>query len=302
MRMELAWGYLRRWWLKRFRRRYVERMATLRRGEQNACPHDVLDPRDVKFYRNQGGFCWEPADDPFAWRDRLPFVRVGLAELLILGGVNLLVAVLLAVVYWPVCWVPVLLALFIAWFFRDPRRTIPAEPGQVVAPADGKVVQVERLEHDPYIGGPAVQIGIFLSVFNVHVNRSPMAARVIGLTYQRGKFLNALRSVSARENEQMIVRLEEEASPHRRLIVRQIAGAIARRIVCWIAPGESLDRGERLGMIKLGSRTELVLPDEPDLTIRVRCGDHVRAGATVMARYQSAGGPSSDHTDEGQAD
>jgi phosphatidylserine decarboxylase len=295
MRLELTWGRFRRWYLKRFRRRYVERIAEVRRGGQNACPHEVLDPRDVKFFRNQDGFSWNPEDDPFAWRDRLPVVRVGLAELIVLGGTCLVLTAGLATAYWPACWVPALLGLFILWFFRDPRRNVPAEPGQIVAPADGKVVQVENLPHDAYIGGPAIQIGIFLSVFNVHVNRSPSAARVIGLTYQRGKFLNALRSVSARENEQMIVRLEDDHFPHRRFIVRQIAGAIARRIVCWIAPGESLERGERFGMIKLGSRTELVMPDDPTLTLLVSPGDHVRAGSTVMARYEDTRQLREDH-------
>jgi phosphatidylserine decarboxylase len=252
----------------------------------------VLDPRDVKFYRNQGGYHWDPADDPFAWRDRLPVVRAGLAELLLLGGSFLVLTLIAAWLYWPVSFVPAALGLFVVSFFRNPRRAIPGEPGLMVAPADGKVVAIEDLPHDDYIGGRAVLIGIFLSVFNVHINRSPAAARVIGLTYRRGKFLNALRAASAQENEQMIVRLEENERPHRRMIVRQIAGAIARRIVCWVAPGEDLERGGQFGMIKLGSRTELVLPWEASLQIRVRVGDHVRAGSTVLAQYQTGGAQS----------
>ncbi|MCU0875420.1 MAG: phosphatidylserine decarboxylase family protein [Pirellulaceae bacterium] len=287
MRIELAWGRLRRAYLRMFRRGYLRRMEALRRGEVNRCPHAVLDPRDAKFFRNQGGFYWTRADDPFAWRDRLPVVRVGLAELLLLSGTCFALAFIAALVYWPVSFVPAALGLFVISFFRNPRRVIPDAPGQVVAPADGKVVAIEDLPHDDYVGGRAVLIGIFLSVFNVHVNRSPVAARVIGLTYRRGKFLNALRAASAQENEQLAVRLEETAFPHRRLIVRQIAGAIARRIVCWVAPGEELDRGEQFGMIKLGSRTELVLPWEPGLQVRVSVGDQVRAGSSVMAQYGS---------------
>jgi len=270
-----------------FRRGYLRRMEAFRRGEVNRCPHAVLDPRDAKFFRNQGGYYWTRADDPFVWRDRLPVVRVGLAELLLLSGSCFALALIAALVYWPVSFVPAALGLFVISFFRNPRRVIPDAPGQVVAPADGKVVTIEELPHDDYVGGRAVLIGIFLSVFNVHVNRSPVAARVVGLTYRRGKFLNALRAASAQENEQMAVRLEENAFPHRRLIVRQIAGAIARRIVCWVAPGEELDRGEQFGMIKLGSRTELVLPWEPGLQVRVAVGDHVRAGSSVMAQYGS---------------
>ena len=287
MRIELGWGRLRRVYLRLFRPSYLRRMEALRRGEVNRCPHAVLDPRDTKFFRNQGGFYWTREDDPFAWRDRLPVARAGLAELFLLAGGCFALALIAALVYWPVSFVPAALGLFVISFFRNPRRVIPDAPGQIVAPADGKVVAIEELPHDDYVGGRAVLIGIFLSVFNVHINRSPVAARVIGLTYRRGKFLNALRAASAQENEQMAVRLEENAFPHRRLIVRQIAGAIARRIVCWVAPGEELERGEQFGMIKLGSRTELVLPWEPGLQVRVAVGDHVRAGSSVMAQYGS---------------
>lgn len=287
MSLELAWGRVRRGYLRLFRRGYLRRMEARRQGEENRCPHAVLDPRDVKFYRNQGGYRWDSADDPFAWRDRLPVARVGLAELILLGGGGLGVALVAALFSWPLAVAPAILGLFVISFFRNPARRIPHAPGQVVSPADGKVVTIEEVPHDDFVGGRAVLIGIFLSVFNVHMNRSPLAARVIGLTYRRGKFLNALRPSSARENEQVAIRLEENAAPHRRLIVRQIAGAIARRIVCWSAPGDDLERGEVFGMIKLGSRTELVLPWEPNLQLRVAVGDRVRAGSSVMAEYGS---------------
>ncbi len=189
--------------------------------------------------------------------------------------------------YWPLA-IPLLgLAFFFIWFFRDPARSIPRGPGLVVSPADGKVVALDRIEYDPFVGGPAVVIGIFLSVFNVHINRSPAKCRVVGLTYQPGKFLNALRPISALENERMIVRLEGEEKPYRRYVVRQIAGALARRIVCRVRPGDQLARGERFGMIKLGSRTELVLPAEDEnLAIKVTLGQKVKAGSSVLAVYQ----------------
>jgi len=285
MRIELGWGRLRRGYLKTFRLSYLRRMAETRRGDPEGCPHEVLDPRDVKFHRNRIDCSWDPADDPFTWRDRVPLARAGLAELIIMGGMCLVLTILAAWLYWPASFVPAAIGLFFVWFFRDPRRVVPQDEGFVVSPADGKVVEIEEIPHDDYVGGPAVKIGIFLSVFNVHINRSPIAARVIGLTYRRGKFLNAMRPESAKENEQMAVRLEEKAPPHRRMIVRQITGAIARRIVCWISPGEDLERGAQFGMIKLGSRTELVLPREPGLVIDVRVGNHVRAGKSVMARY-----------------
>ena len=139
----------------------------------------------------------------------------------------------------------------------------------MIAPADGRVVAIEEI-YDEFVQGPAVAIDIFLSVFNVHVNRLPCDARVIGLSYRPGRFTNALRPAASRENEQLEIRLEETAAPHRPLIVRQIAGAIARRIVCWLAPGDTAQRGEALGMIKLGSRTELVLPREPGLEIHAQ--------------------------------
>jgi phosphatidylserine decarboxylase len=174
----------------------------------------------------------------------------------------------------------------VVWFFRDPPRRVPQEAGRVVSPADGKIAEIVRLEHDPFIGGPAVRIGIFLSIFNVHLNRAPGRSRVIALRYQPGKFLNALDPASAIHNENMWIGLEEEDPPHRRMVVRQIAGAIARRIVCALRPGDVLERGERLGMIKLGSRTELILPEEAALRVAVVVGEKVQAGSSVLAIYE----------------
>jgi phosphatidylserine decarboxylase len=298
IQLELAWGRLRRWYLKTLRPRYLARMLQTRLGDFNPCPHQVLDPRDLKFYRNQGGYSWPPEDDPFVWRDRLPFARVGLAELIVIGGGTLVLAVLLFAI---ASWIPpgsfrvVLCVLgagllvvsgLVFWFFRNPRREVPDVAGVVVAPADGKVVAIEEVASDEFVGGRAIQIGIFLSIFNVHINRSPIRARVIGLRYRPGKMLNALRPESARENEQLAVRIEEEASPHRRMVVRQITGQFARRIVCWLKPGDVVDAGEQFGMIKLGSRTELVLPCETGLEITVKVGEKILAGSTIVARYR----------------
>lgn len=285
MRIELAWGGLRRRYLKLFRRGYVRRMAELRHGDPTGCPHEVLDPRDLKFHRNQTSCGWAPENDPFRWRENLPFARVGLAELILLCTAALAATAVLAVVYWPVAWVPLILALFVVWFFRNPRRQIPHGPGVVVSPADGRIAAIEERESDEFVEGPVTVIGIFLSVFNVHINRASLPARVIGLQYRRGKFLNALRPESARENEQLSVWFEETVQPYRRIVVRQIAGAIARRIVCWLKPGDQLEAGEQFGMIKFGSRTELVLPREPGLRIEVKLGQKVAAGKTVLAHF-----------------
>ena len=179
-----------------------------------------------------------------------------------------------------------MIGLLVIWFFRDPDREVPQAEGLVVSPADGKVVTITEIEHDEFIGGPAVEIGIFLSIFSVHLNRVPVESRIIGLVYKPGKCLNALRPESARENEHLAIRLEENAAPFRRMVVRQITGAIARRIVCWLKPGDELARGERLGMIKFGSRTDLVLPREEGLEIKTKVGDKVHAGSSVMAVYQ----------------
>jgi phosphatidylserine decarboxylase len=272
-------------------------MAELRRGDCQGAPWEILDPRDVKFCRNRCTCRWDPADDPFAWRDRLRFARWGLAELQLIGWPLLALTILFAYGAWYRGSVPalvpglataVVLGLVVC-FFRDPPRRIPEGPGLVVSPADGKIAEVTRLEHDDYLGGPAVKIGIFLSIFNVHLNRAPVAARVIELRYTPGEFLSALRPECLERNEAMWIGLEEESPPHRRMVVRQIAGQYARRIVCALRPGEVVGRGEKIGMIKLGSRTELIVPDEPGLAIEVRVGDRVKAGSTILARYQATG-------------
>jgi phosphatidylserine decarboxylase len=314
MRLELAWGYVRRWMLKRFRPAYVARMHALRHGSDCGYPHEILDPRDLKFYQHRPGYYWLPEHDDFQWRNHLPWARVGLAEVLLLGGGLALLTVLVGLLFgksfthemldaWrrreltvlvgllfglSIALLPATGAALVLWFFRNPRRQIPTEDGVVVAPADGRIKAIHSLAYDPFLGGPAIEIDIFLSVFNVHLNRAPVDARVIGLTYRPGKFLNALRPAAARENEQMIIRMEELNPPHRRFVVRQIAGAIARRIVCQVGPGQTLSRGQVLGMIKLGSRTQIVLPATADLALQVQVGQRVLAGATVLARYGNA--------------
>ncbi len=299
-KLELAWGHWRRFWLKTFRPGYVRRMAATRKGSVNGCPHEVIDPRDVKFFRNQPGYFWEPADDPFSWRDKIPFARVGLAELLvfstILFGPAIAIAIGLAsqaaeialpfqLLGWLVAATLAVLGLHVVWFFRSPSRRIPTEVGSIVAPADGKIVAIDEIQDDEFVEGPAVRIGIFLSIYSVHINRAPVKGRVIGVRYTPGKYLNALRPESARENERLAVRIQEAVAPYRRYVVTQITGAIARRIVCWLKPGDELARGEQFGMIKLGSRTELVLPRDRGLKIRTKLGDTVKAGETVLASY-----------------
>ncbi len=298
--LELAWGYIRRFYLKIFRRSYIEKMKELRKGDSNPCPFEVLDPRDLKVYQNQKGWHWDKKDDPFTWRDNLPFVRVGLAELIVFSAITFGPAIFLTcyllnssitgiwnIVLWLAAITLYVFGILIAWFFRNPNRVIPEGEGVVVSPADGKVVLIEEIEHDDFIDGPAVLIGIFLSIFNVHINRTPISAKIIGLRYKAGKYLNALRPESAKENEQVAIRLEGNRAPYRRMVVKQITGAIARRIVTIIKPGDELEKGESVGMIKLGARTELILPKAEGLKIIAEIGQKVQAGSSILAEYQA---------------
>jgi len=286
-RIELAWGRWRRWYLKRFRPGYVARMAALCRGSTDGAPHEILDPRDLKYCSNQCECRWRREDDRFAWRERLPFARWGLAELQLLGWPLLALTALLGYYCWYLAWIPAIPLCLVAWFFRDPPRRIPQGPGLLVSPADGKVVSIDRLEHDEFVGGPVVRIGIFLSILDVHVNRVPCDCRVIALRYHPGEFLSALKPESAIRNENLWIGIEETTT-QRRMVVRPIAGTLARRIVCPLRSGDALKRGEKIGMIKLGSRTELIMPKAEDLRIDVTLGQKVKAGSTIMARY---GGP-----------
>ena len=260
-------------------------MAARRQGNCTGAPHEILDPRDLKYCRNRCECSWADADNPFAWRRRIPLAPWGAAELQLMGWPLVGLAVLAGYFAWYLAVPPAAALALIVYFFRDPPRRVPQEPSILVSPADGTIAEITPLEHDDFIGGPAVRIGIFLSIFNVHLNRSPSAARVVALRYAPGEFLNALKPESALRNENMWIGLEETSPPHRRLVVRQISGAIARRIVCDLGPGEIIPRGHKFGMIKLGSRTELIVPQAEGLKVETSIGQKVKAGVTVLARY-----------------
>ena len=191
---------------------------------------------------------------------------------------------------WPYAIPVLLLAAFFLWFFRDPERQIPTSPGAVVSPGDGKVTDVDLVTANGTSSGNTRQrISIFLSVFNVHVNRSPIAGVIRDVRYQRGKFLNAMGAHSADENEQNIVTVEGEGHV---VIFKQIAGLIARRIVFKFRVGDHVARGERVGLIKFGSRVDVLL--DHDAVVQVKIGDHVKGGASVLALLpvtQPAGQP-----------
>ena len=174
--------------------------------------------------------------------------------------------------------VPLLLAAFFLWFFRDPEREIPAAEGAIVSPADGKVTEISMIEEN---GESRTRISIFLNVFNVHVNRSPVAGVITGVKYRKGKFGNAMGAISAQENEQNVVTVQADAGT---VVFKQIAGLLARRIVFTKKVGDHVARGERVGLIKFGSRTDVIFAAEAEMKVRV--GDHVKGGSSVLAVAQ----------------
>jgi phosphatidylserine decarboxylase len=177
--------------------------------------------------------------------------------------------------------IPVLLAIFFLWFFRDPERAIPDDAGAVVSPGDGKVTEVAPVT----VGTKELlRISIFLSVFDVHVNRSPIAGVVSEIRYQRGKFLNAMNVTSAEQNEQNIVTVEGDGQT---VIFKQIAGLLARRIVFHPKVGDRLERGQRVGLIKFGSRVDVLF--HASARVKVKIGDRVKGGASVLAHLQPQG-------------
>jgi phosphatidylserine decarboxylase len=176
--------------------------------------------------------------------------------------------------------VPLLLAAFFLWFFRDPRRAIPSEPGLIVSPGDGLVTETAAISTPD---GPRQRISIFLSVFNVHVNRSPIAGVLKTVHYQKGKYLNAMNPASADQNEQNSVTVSGEGIE---VTFKQIAGLLARRIVFNLRQGDTVERGQRVGLIKFGSRVNVILPANAEL--RVKVGQRVKGGSSVLAAISPA--------------
>lgn len=179
---------------------------------------------------------------------------------------------------WLLAFAFTIVALWVAYFFRDPERTGPRGAQMVIAPADGRVVLIQEVDEPAFMGGRARRISIFMNVFNVHVNRYPIAGTVRYVKYNPGKFLNAAAEKASLDNEQMSVGLE---TPNGRVLVRQIAGLIARRIVTYSTVGERVEQGTRMGLIRFGSRVDVFLP--LDATVKVKLGDLPIAGSTVLA-------------------
>ena len=209
-------------------------------------------------------------------REGYPFILIATA--LAVGGY----AIALGRRSWPlwlVAFLLTLIALWVAYFFRDPERVGERGDDVVISPADGRVVMITEVDEPAFLHGRAVRISVFMNVFNVHVNRYPVSGTIKYVHYNPGKFLNAAVEKSSLENEQMSVGLDLGGV---RVLVRQIAGLIARRIVTYSREGETVEQGERLGIIRFGSRVDVFLP--PSSTVIVKVGETTLAGTTVLAR------------------
>lgn len=182
------------------------------------------------------------------------------------------------------------LALFVVWFFRDPSRPIPADAAAVVAPGEGKVIAIDEVDEPEYIGGPARKISIFLSVFDVHVQRAPVTGTVEHKAYRPGAYAVAWLDKASEDNEQASLGI---ATEHGKVLVRQIAGLVARRIVTDPEVGDRVDRGRRFGLIRFGSRVDLFLP--PSWEVACAVGDRARVGSTVLARQPSSVAAKEEH-------
>ncbi len=226
---------------------------------------------------------------------KIPLTKYGWPQVVIFPAVQLtsMLIVLLTLPklmpLWGVITLEVIITIFLIWtlsFFRDPQRATPEAENLLIAPADGKITDIETVEENNFIGGSATRIGIFLSIFDVHINRAPCNVKVEQINYKKGKYKNAARPSSGRVNESNNLALTRTNEPKEKLILRQISGAIARRIVCTAKTGQNLAGGEKFGMIKFGSRTEIYIPARENAKLLVKIGDKVKAGLTPLVKYE----------------
>ena len=206
---------------------------------------------------------------------KFPVAKEGMIFILPLGVLSLILWIFRLPLLAGFC---TFLTLFVIYFFRDPERGVPPGDKAILSPADGKVIQVQPCVEERFLQGPAIKISVFMSLFNVHVNRSPLSGRVVDSSYAPGKFLRADldRASSANEQNALLVETAEGA----RLLVVQIAGLIARRIVCWVKKGDSVVRGQRFGLIRFGSRLDIYLPQ--NIQLQVRLGQRAVGGQTIL--------------------
>jgi len=206
---------------------------------------------------------------------RIPVVREGLVFIFPLLSISVFLWIL-GISAW--AWFFSLLTVFVISFFRDPERTIPAGDKAILSPADGKIIRIESCTEERFLKGPALKVSIFMSVFDVHVNRIPLSGRIAEVAYRPGKFVSANLDKASAANEQNALLLE--AAGGTKLLFVQIAGLIARRIVCWVRKGDPVERGRRFGMIRFGSRMDVYLP--PNIQIQARLGQKAYGGQTIL--------------------
>jgi phosphatidylserine decarboxylase len=221
---------------------------------------------------------------------RIPLTKYGMPQVAYYPSLTALL-MLLFLFMRPPLWllIEVVLSAILVWllsFFRDPERTIINNSKVLLSPADGTIADIETVDEPNFIGGKVLRIGIFLSVFNVHINRAPCTVRVENIIYKKGEFKDARDPNAGKVNESNDVVMVKLREPNNKLLVRQISGAIARRIVCEIKAGDELAAGQQFGMIKFGSRTELYLPADGNFKCMVNIGDKVKAGLSVLVRYE----------------
>jgi phosphatidylserine decarboxylase len=291
--LERRWGYWRRFWLRSFRSGYVAEMLEKRQGTCEGCTHEIIDSRDLKLYRNVCGYSFRPEDDAFAWRSRLKLARTGLAEvvfgtLLLLVSLSCLSSVTISTgssALWLIA-LPILVTYYHAIrFFRDPRRNTPSDANLLISPSDGIVTDLHEVDDEDFPGGRAFRMSIYLSPWDVHLNRNPRNATVSEVRYFPGRFLNARHKNCAIQNEQLWVDMVDESG--RTVRVKQISGAMARRLVCWLKAGDKVVAGERYGMIKYGSRADILIPIAEDYSVTAKVGDRVYAGESALVEFKA---------------
>ncbi len=292
MSIELAWGQFRRWILRTCFPSYVKAQLARRQGTCSILkPDEVIDERDLKYFTTLTGYSFT-GKNPFEWRRHLPFASWGLAEVVVFTFGCMLASTIVGYLAWwgappwLVWLLSVMIFLFwleILWFFRNPQRTIPNDPKAVLCPADGQIVELAEVDAEGFPGGRAFRVGIFLNVFNVHINRTPAAGEVLAVDYHKGKFLNAALDKASDENERMAVR--QRLPNGQEIAYVQIAGLVARRIICTLKPGQRVRAGERYGLIRFGSRTDIYLPAGVNPLVCI--GQLAVGGETVLADLAS---------------
>lgn len=306
-------GQIRRQYLCRLRPGYVAEARARRQGECRKCGGccnltfhcPFLTEERCRVYEKRSVTCRDFPLDAFDleltqvacghWFARqekesdvrIPLTKYGAREIVIFSLLATLGIALSAIFFWYAVPAFVLGLAFVLYFFRDPTRRIPAEPGLVVAPADGRVTEIIETEEADFLGRKAKKIGIFMSPLDVHLNRAPCDGRVEAVRHRPGRFLNAESARASAENESNAIALADVDGGRTRVLVRQVAGVVARRIVCDAAVGAHLVRGQRMGMIKFGSRTEVYVPLDSSFEVTVEIGQRVKAGETILGTFQA---------------